>query len=313
VPPHPDVSIVILTRNAGPRLEQLLSAIAGQQGGYACEIVAVDSQSSDGTVDRLRAHGATVITIPASAFDHGETRNTALAAARAPLAVLIVQDAVPYSDRWLEALIAPFAADAAVAGTFARQRPWPDASRLTSHYLARWQAAALEPRRVGPIAAADFARLSPAERHDLCAFDNVCACVRRSVWQRHPFKRTPIAEDLEWARDVLLDGHALVYAPAAVVWHSHDRPVRYELQRTYLVHQRLQALFGLSTVPTGAALLRAVAVTLPAHARLAVAEDRQRLRRALRAAGLAIALPLGQYLGAKAAREGRTLLRTEGI
>ena len=44
-----------------------------------------------------------------------------------------------------------------------------------------------------------------------------------------------------------------------MVWHSHERSASYELQRTYLVHQRLQALFGLSTVPTAGALVRAVA------------------------------------------------------
>jgi hypothetical protein len=79
------------------------------------------------------------------------------------------------------------------------------------------------------------------------------------------------------------------------------------------VHQRLQALFGLSTVPTVPALLRAIAVTMPAHARLAVAEERGRGRALLRGAALAIALPLGQYLGARAAREGRTRLRTDGV
>jgi rhamnosyltransferase len=313
VPAIPDVSIVILTRNAGPRLDRLLDMIAIQQGGATREIVAVDSQSGDGTPERLRARGAMVISIPVEAFDHGETRNVALSAACAPLAVLIVQDAVPCSDRWLDALLKPLGDDEQVAGSFARQRPWPDASRITSHYLAHWRASSPEPRRVGPVSRDAYDRMSPAERHDLCTFDNVCACIRRSVWERHPFTRTPIAEDLEWARDVLLDGHAIVFAPDAAVWHSHDRSVAYELQRTYLVHKRLHALFGLSTVPSAGALLRAVAVSLPSHVRLAAAEDREKLRRAVRAAGLALAFPLGQYLGAKSDRDGRELLRTRGV
>ena len=134
--------------------------------------------------------------------------------------------------------------------TFARQKPAAGASRVTTHYLGQWIAAQSEPRIVGPLAASTYAQMSPSERHAACAFDNVCSCVRLSVWAVHQFPATPIAEDLEWARDVLLAGHRLAYVPEAVVEHSHDRSVTYELQRTYLVHQRLQAIFGLSTVPT---------------------------------------------------------------
>jgi len=155
--------------------------------------------------------------------------------------------------------------------------------------------------------------MSPDERHAVCAFDNVCSCIRVSTWREHPFRRTAIAEDLEWARDVLLAGHRLVYAPDAVVRHSHERSVRYELQRTYLVHQRLQALFGLSTVPTVGSLVRSVAATVPANARIASRDAAGRTRAVLRGAALGVAMPLGQYLGARSTREGRELLRTDGI
>ena len=112
---------------------------------------------------------------------------------------------------------------------------------------------------------------------------------------------------------MLTSGYRLAYVPSAVVWHSHERPIRYELQRTYRVHQRLQTLFGLSTVPTVPALARAVCANVPLHLRLAAAEPRRRVRAICRGAGLAFAMPLGQYLGAKSAREGRELLRTEGV
>ncbi len=59
--------------------------------------------------------------------------------------------------------------------------------------------------------AEDFARLSPLERLALCTFDNVCSCIRRSVWRVHPFPEAPIAEDVEWAREVLVAGYRLAY------------------------------------------------------------------------------------------------------
>jgi hypothetical protein len=79
------------------------------------------------------------------------------------------------------------------------------------------------------------------------------------------------------------------------------------------VHQRLEALFGLATVPTMMSLFRSVATTVPLNARVAAREPHGRTRAVLRGAALGIALPLGQYLGARAAREGREFLRPRGI
>jgi rhamnosyltransferase len=309
----PQVSVVIPTCNAGPVLEHLLCAVESQDCDCDCDIIAADSGSTDGTIDRLTRHRATVIDVRPDGFNHGETRNAALARVRGLFAVLLVQDAVPASPGWLTALLAPLLDDPLVAGSFARQMAAPGASSITAHYLSRWVAAGGQPRTVGPLTRDAFQRMSPAERHAACAFDNVCSCIRVSTWREHPFRRTAIAEDLEWARDVLLAGHRLVYAPDAVVHHSHERSVRYEFQRTYLVHQRLQALFGLSTVPTVGSLVRSVAATVPANARIASRDAAGRTRAVLRGAALGVVMPLGQYLGARSAREGRELLRTNGI
>lgn len=309
----PLVSIVIPTLNGGAVLRRLLGALRTQRADFAWDVVAIDSGSTDDTLESLGASGASVLSVAPGTFNHGATRNAALARARGELAVLMVQDAVPAHDEWLAELVRPLLDDPALAGTFARQQPWPEASRLTAHYLAGWAACAPSSRVTPPLDRAALDAMSPGQRHRACAFDNVCSCVRLSVWRRYPFAATPIAEDLEWARDVLTAGHRLAYVPSSVVWHSHERPVRYELQRAYRVHQRLQALFGLSTVPTVPALARAVCATLPVHLRLAAAEPRSRLRAVVRGAGLAVALPLGQYLGARSAREGRELLQTRGV
>jgi rhamnosyltransferase len=307
------ISVVLPTLNAGPVLDGLLAAVSRQDGAFETEVIAIDSGSTDGTVARLREGGVTVIGVPRTTFNHGQTRNQALAHAKGDFAVLMVQDAVPVSRGWLSALVDPLVRDGSIAGTFARQVPAARASRVTAHYLAQWVAARTEPRVIGPLTREAFDRMSPAERHAACAFDNVCSCIRLRVWQDYPFQPTAIAEDLEWARDVLLAGHKLAYVPDAVVEHSHERPVSYELQRTYLVHQRLETLFGLATVPTVRSLIRAVAATVRANARVAAGEPRGRTRAVLRGAALGVALPLGQYLGARAAREGRELLRTHGI
>lgn len=291
----PRVSIVLPTRNGAATLPALLDAIARQRVDFRFEIVAVDSASGDGTAELLRGRVDRLIGIPADAFDHGLTRNLGIEQAGGELIVLLVQDALPASDTWLAALTAPLVADEGLAGAFARQLPRPDATPLTRHFLARFVASSDVARTIAVANLAEIEALNPMAQLDRCAFDNVCSCIRRSIWRRHPFRPTAIAEDVEWAREVLLAGYRLAYVPAATVIHSHDRSARYEFSRTYLLHRRLYELFRLRTIPSLPLLARAIASSLPVHLRC---------QKNMRAIALAFAWPLGQYLGALSAVRG---------
>jgi rhamnosyltransferase len=305
--PRTRVSILLLTRNGAATLPDVLADLARQQAPFEVETVAVDSGSTDGTLALLEGRVDRLLRIAPETFNHGATRNRGLEECTGELVVLLVQDARPASDDWLARLVQPLLEDRGLAGTYARQIPRPDASAVTRYYLARYVAAAAEARTQALAGGEELEALSPMERLLRCTFDNVCSCVRRSVWERHPFPATDIAEDVEWARDVLLAGHRLRYVPESAVVHSHDRSVRYELDRTYLTHRRLRTLFGLRTVATPLHLLLAIAGSLRVHARLA------RGREIPRAAGLALAFPLGQYLGGLAADTGWNLLRPKGV
>jgi rhamnosyltransferase len=174
----------------------------------------------------------------------------------------------------------------------------------------------MNPRRQRIADRAAFGALPAAERLAVCTFDNVCSCIRREVWQQHPFSSAPIAEDLAWAKEVLEEGYDIAYVPEATVVHSHDRPASYELRRTYLVHQQLRRLFGLATVPSPAALVRSVALSVAAHARWTLGGPGHATRKIAalpRALALAAAMPLGQYLGARSADTGREYLQVRGV
>jgi glycosyltransferase involved in cell wall biosynthesis len=311
---RPLASIVVPTRNGADTLPALFDSVSRQRASFPYEVIAVDSGSTDGSLDLLRRRADRLVEIAAGSFDHGLTRNLGIELARGELVVLLVQDAVPADDRWLAELTAPLLSQADVAGVFARQRPRPDASAITRYYQDRWVAAADEGRVVAIGDPAEFAVLQPMDRFLKCAFDNVCSCIRRSVWQRHPFRSTPIAEDLEWARAVLLAGHRLAYAPRAVVVHSHDRPARYEFARTYLLHRRLYELFELRTIPTVPSLARAVATSIGLHLRCQRSAGGARaLVDAPRAIALALAWPLGQYCGGLSAARGWRVLRSRTV
>jgi rhamnosyltransferase len=298
------ISIVIPTLNGAGTLPAVLEAIARQRIDARVETLAIDSGSTDGTLALLHQHHVEVVSVPASTFDHGATRNLAFSRTSGDLVVLLVQDAVPASDDWLAALIAPLCNDTTVAGTFARQEARPDADAITRHYLASYQATSKCGRVASLDGADDFERLSPQQRLDRCTFDNVCSCLRRSVWQRHPFRATPIGEDIAWAKEVLLAGHRLAYVPDALVIHSHHRSPRYEFWRTVTLHRELFFLFQLRTIPSIGALLRAVTSSLALH---------QRLQPGGRARALAVAWPLGQYIGGLSAMRGWRMRRKEGV
>jgi rhamnosyltransferase len=309
------VSIVLVTRDGMATLPRVLDAITTQEIDLEVEIIAVDSASTDGTASLLADRADRLITVPPEDFDHGLTRNLAIGQAHGDLVVLLVQDAEPAGSRWLEELTTPLRGDPGLAGAFARQQPRPEASRLTRASLARW-VAAQEQGWIASVADTDaFKAMTPMQRFMTCVFDNVCSCVRRSVWQEHPFRATGIAEDLEWSREVLLAGHRIAYVPGAVVIHSHERTVRYELGRTFLVHRRLFELFELRTIPTVPALVRSWAVTLRDHLRWLKAPGPARpgAGEVLRALALVWAWPLGQYLGGRAGANGWRLRRLSKI
>jgi rhamnosyltransferase len=321
----PVASVLLLTRDGMDTLPRVLASVRSQAVSFPFEIVAVDSGSRDGTAGFLRSQADRLVEIPAHEFNHGTTRNLGVEACLAPLVALLVQDAEPASEDWLARLVAPLREDHAegqapgggrLAGTYARQVPRADASAVARMYLSRHLAAGPAPRRQSVAGRTAFDALSPAQRLAVCTFDNVCACIRRDVWHRHPFKEAPIAEDLEWAREVLLAGYDLAYVPEAAVRHSHNRPAGYEFRRARLVHRQLRRLFGLATIPSPVHLARAIAVSAAAHARWTLAEPgtvRSRLSALPRALALAVAMPLGQYLGARSADAGRAWPRERGV
>lgn len=295
-------------------LPAVLAAVARQRVDADVEIVCVDTASTDGTVRFLRERGATVASIARDAFNHGTTRNAAIGQAHGEFVVLLSQDAEPADDHWLAALIAPLLADPHVAGCTARQELRATAGAVARQYHEQWAGSSLEPRRSAIEGQAAFDALGPFDKLHACLLDNVCSCIRRSVWERIPFTACAIAEDVAWARDVLLAGFALEYVPSAVVLHSHDRSAAYEFRRTAVLHHRLHELFGLRTIPTRRHLAVAIASCVRLHLRCrqaaAAGTPVESLGRAL---ALAVAWPLGQFVGGRRGARHVASQRVEGI
>lgn len=124
---RPEISIGIPTRNAGPDLRRLLAQVFAQKTLRRFEVMALDSGSTDGTLEILGAFPVRVIPIDRAEFDWGRLRERLFQEARGNIVVNLSQDAIPAGTDWLERLIAPLA-DPEVGASSGSSIPDPERS-----------------------------------------------------------------------------------------------------------------------------------------------------------------------------------------
>lgn len=75
LPSLPNLSVVIIGRNEGERLERCILTAQAIEGWIAKEILYVDSGSTDGSLDLAAGLGATVLPLPPGTFTAARARN----------------------------------------------------------------------------------------------------------------------------------------------------------------------------------------------------------------------------------------------
>lgn len=246
----PDVSVVIPTYDAGPEFESVLEAVFNQRSDFTYEVLVVDSGSSDGTLKLARRYPARILNVPKPEFNHGGTRNRGISETRGEFVAMIVQDALPADESWLQGLVENLAGDEKVAGVYSRQVPRPDCNPFTRYALENHFTNLPERREQTIDDAAGYEALPPPQKLALVTFDDVSSCLRRSVWEEHPYKHLSFGEDIDWSERVMKAGYKIVYEPRSAVVHSHNRPAFYELKRAYVVHKLLGELIGFRAMPS---------------------------------------------------------------
>lgn len=213
-------SVVIPVKNGRDTIEECLDGLFAQKIDAELEVLAVDSGSTDGTLDLLRRYPVRVVRILPGDFSHGDTRNLGAAETDGDLIVLFVQDAVPVGDRWLSRLTRNLVDDEAVAGAFSRVIPRPGCGPLVERGVKgdlNFGTERIETCYEGPPEEWD------RHTHRLKAnFNDVASCLRRSAWERVPYQRTPFGEDIVWADSALRAGYKIVFDPESEVIHSHE-------------------------------------------------------------------------------------------
>ena len=251
---NPQISVVIPVKNGKGTIGDCLDGIFTQTVKDLLEVIVIDSGSADGTLDVLRRYPVHLCTIPASDFNHGDTRNHGVRMARGEFVVMTVQDAKPADTQWIERMLEHFS-DPHVAGVCGLQFVAHDLDKNPMQWFR--PCSEPEPRVVHFPNPEEFRSLPPRTQTELCRWDDVTAMYRRSALLETPFQRVSFSEDEVWARDALSKGYALVYEPRAQVCHYHHETLPFRFKRAYTIHYH-QYLHSHDS-PLGDSLLRSLA------------------------------------------------------
>lgn len=217
-----EISIVLLTFNGEKYLSELLTSINAQKSRFSYEILAIDSGSTDRTLEILGDYPVRVIEIPNREFGHGRTRNLGAKIATGRYIVFLTQDATPANENWLDNLVRPLVDDGRVVGSYSRQLSRPDCNPVEARDIAIGAGPLSVVKRV------DFEDPLQKETYNACqlrflTFSNVSSCIRSDVLEQLPFSETIVmVEDQEWCKRAIESGHWIVYEATSVVYHSHN-------------------------------------------------------------------------------------------
>jgi CMP-N-acetylneuraminic acid synthetase len=196
------ISIIIRTKNEERWVAPCLRGLLGQTV-KDFEIILVDNQSTDKTVDRARHLAPDLVLVTVERFRPGHAINEGIRASQGEHLVCLSAHCVPTGEEWLANLLRNFDDDS-VAGVYGRQVPVKFSSPSDKRDLLN-----------------TFGLDRRVQRKDTF-FHNANSMVRRDVWERFPFdEEVTNIEDRVWAEQVIQAGYTLVYEPEAQVYHHH--------------------------------------------------------------------------------------------
>ena len=208
-----NVSIIIPTKNGSCTIEKCLCAIKTQKTDKTCEIIAIDSGSSDDTVNILEKYNCKIVRISPSDFTHGYSRNLGAQIAQGQILIFINQDAIPKDIFWMEELISPI--KNSTVATFSKQIPYektPTAEKVFLSYIYPDI-----PREIGKES------LKKRSIRESVLFSTVSGAIKKDIFSKYKFSNVTITtEDQELIVRLIKSGYTVKYVPKSIVTHSHS-------------------------------------------------------------------------------------------
>lgn len=204
------ISIVIRTLNEKDNLIRLLSILETQNFTGEKEIIVVDNESTDGTVDVAKKAGAKIVTIKRDDFSYPKSMNLGVENAKYPLVILLVGHAFPTSKNWISRAENHFR-DPKVMGVYSPVLP--NKPFGISEFFLYYPRFFLDKIR-SPF-------LIKKVKRGVFAATNLM--LRKELWDKHHFEEMYElgGEDVQWANWVIKQGYKIICDTNFVVRHSH--------------------------------------------------------------------------------------------
>lgn len=219
------VSIVLLTYNAERYINKLLDSLYTQTL-KEFELIIIDSSSTDGTQEHLKARNIEFVEISSIDFNHGGTRSLGLELAKNNIVVYMTQDALPYDKYCLENLVAIFEKNENISISVGRQIPY-----LETDVFGKFARLYNYPEESNIRSKTDISKYGIKTFFNSNSF---AAYRKECLLEMGGFPKDIImCEDSFVAAKLILQGHKILYCANAMVYHSHTYNLKEEFKRYF--------------------------------------------------------------------------------
>lgn len=202
-------SIIIRTYNEEKWINEVLKSIFNQSYKNF-EVIIVDSQSTDKTLDICSNYECKVVTINKSDFNYSYASNVGAQHATGDIICYLSGHSVVANTKYLEIANQIFK-DKKVGGAYGEVIALPDGSIIEKLF-----------NNLGYRKNKDKGNVYENDiRPGILSCSN--AMIKRSIWEEHKFKEElgHGGEDVEMAYRIIKDGYYIVKSPDLLVMHSH--------------------------------------------------------------------------------------------
>ena len=199
------VSIIIRTLNEDKYLDELLSAIDAQEkNGFLCEVIIVDSGSTDKTLEIAHKHNAKLTYINKQDFSFGRSLNIGCEFADGEYLVFVSGHCIPFNKDWLQNLVNPLIknqSDYVYGRQIGRDTTKFSETQVFEKYF---------PEEAGVLINDIFC-------------NNANSAITRAAWSKYKFNEELTGlEDMFMAKEIFQNKGNIDYIPSSIVYHIHD-------------------------------------------------------------------------------------------
>ncbi|GMN10058.1 glycosyltransferase [Croceitalea sp. MTPC9] len=201
------VSIIIRAYNEESHIGKLISGIDMQEvePDITCEVILVDSGSTDKTVEIAKSMGAKIVHIKKTDFSFGKALNLGCEHSTGDFLLFASAHVYPVYSNWIQKMIYPFLQNDRIGLVYGKQVGNDKTYFSEKQIFRKWFPSN-----------SDYNQKTPFCNNANCA-------IRRKLWEQYPYDETLSGlEDMDWAKSIMAGGQIIAYEAEAEIVHVHD-------------------------------------------------------------------------------------------